>query len=44
MATILQISGATLLSIGVGTIFIPAGIIVSGISLILFGLAIERSN
>lgn len=42
MAIILQITGATILVIGVGTISIPAGIILSGASLILFGLAYER--
>jgi hypothetical protein len=42
MAIILQIVGATILTIGVGTISIPAGIILSGVSLILFGLAYER--
>jgi hypothetical protein len=42
MAIILQIAGAVILNVGVGIISLPAGIILSGITLILFGLAYER--
>jgi hypothetical protein len=42
VATIAQIAGAIAISVGVGFIFIPAGIIFAGIFSILFGIAIER--
>lgn len=42
MATSLQVAGATAITIGVGLIYIPAGLIVGGIFLVLFGLAAER--
>lgn len=44
MGTILQIIGAVSITIGIGIIFPPAGIIVGGISFLLFGIALERSN
>ena len=37
-----QVAGAIAVSIGVGLIFIPAGIIVGGLFAILFGIALER--
>lgn len=37
-----QVAGAIAVSVGVGLIFIPAGIIVGGIFSILFGIALER--
>ena len=40
-ATILQIAGFAILTIGVGILALPLGIIVGGIAVILFGLAIE---
>jgi hypothetical protein len=42
MATILQITGAAILSLGVGLLSIPAGLIVAGAFTILFGIAIDR--
>jgi hypothetical protein len=42
VASVAQIVGAILTSVGVGLIFIPAGIIIGGIFSILFGIAIER--
>ena len=42
MATILQVAGASAISIGAGLIFIPAGVILAGVFAILFGLAAER--
>jgi hypothetical protein len=42
MGTALQIAGAIAISVGVGLIFIPAGIVVGGIFSVLFGLAAER--
>jgi hypothetical protein len=37
-----QVAGAIAVSVGIGLIFIPAGIIVGGIFSILFGIALER--
>jgi hypothetical protein len=42
-ATILQIAGATLLSIGAALIYLPLGIILAGTAALLFGIAMERS-
>lgn len=42
LATILQIAGAALVTVGVGLIFLPAGFIVGGAAVILFGVAMER--
>jgi hypothetical protein len=42
IATILQAAGATVISVGFGLIFAPAGIIIAGVFAILFGLSLER--
>jgi uncharacterized membrane protein len=42
MGTSLQIAGAVAVTLGVGLMFIPAGLIVGGVFLVLFGLAAER--
>jgi uncharacterized membrane protein len=42
MGTSLQIAGAVAVTLGVGLMFIPAGLIVGGVFLVLFGLATER--
>jgi hypothetical protein len=44
MSTILQAVGATVITIGVAIVFVPAGLIVGGTFLVLFGLALERTN
>lgn len=44
MATILQAVGATVITIGVGLIYLPAGLIVGGLSAVVFGVAMERIN
>lgn len=44
LATGLQIAGIAVIALGVGFIFIPAGIIIAGIGALLFGLALERGN
>ena len=44
MSTILQAVGATVITIGVGLIYFPAGLIVGGTFAVLFGLAMERDN
>ena len=38
----MQIAGAVAVTLGVGLMFIPAGLIVGGVFLVLFGLAAER--
>lgn len=40
----LQGSGATLISTGAFLLFPPAGLVVAGAFLILFGVAVERRN
>lgn len=42
MSDIVQVSGAALVTIGAGLIFIPAGFIVGGILAILIGISLER--
>lgn len=44
LATILQVAGITLVSVGVGLWFLPAGVVVAGLGLVLFGIAIERGK
>lgn len=44
MATIIQIAGAVITSIGVGMIFVPAGLVLAGVFTIVFGVAMERNN
>lgn len=44
IATASQIAGALAVSIGVGMVFIPAGVVIGGVFAILFGLALERRN
>jgi hypothetical protein len=42
MGTSLQIAGAVAVTFGVALIFVPAGLIIGGLFLVLFGLAAER--
>jgi hypothetical protein len=44
LATVIQVFGITLVSVGVGIAYPPAGIVVAGVGLLLFGLALERSK
>jgi hypothetical protein len=44
LATILQIVGLACISIGFGLFSLPLGIVATGISCILVGLAFERGN
>lgn len=39
-----QVLGALAVSLGVGLIFLPAGVISAGLFSILFGIALERTN
>lgn len=43
MATIIQILGAVTVSVGVGLIYAPIGIILAGVFALAFGVALERS-
>ena len=43
MGTILQILGATLITLGAILLAIPAGFIIAGVFVILFGIATERN-
>ena len=42
IANALQIGGIAAVAIGAGLVFIPAGVIVAGIGLVLFGIVMER--
>jgi uncharacterized membrane-anchored protein YitT (DUF2179 family) len=42
MANVLQIAGALITAVGVGLIFLPAGIILAGVFALAFGIALER--
>jgi hypothetical protein len=44
ISSIIQVAGLLTLSFGIGLIFVPAGITVLGISLVLTGLALERGK
>jgi uncharacterized membrane-anchored protein YitT (DUF2179 family) len=41
-ATLLQIIGFSIFSLGLGLIYMPLGIISAGVGIVLFGLAWER--
>lgn len=39
----MQLTGAALISIGAGLIYLPLGIIIAGAATLTFGIALERS-
>lgn len=41
LANVLQIVGAVIISVGVGLIYAPAGVITLGILAVFFGVALE---
>jgi len=43
MATIIQIIGAATVSIGVGMIWFPLGVVLAGVGTLVFGIALERN-
>ena len=43
-ATILQATGILTISLGAGFIYPPAGLVLLGAGLLVFGIAIERSK
>lgn len=44
IAAIVQILGLTVISVGLGFIYIPAGIVAFGASCVLVGLALEKGK
>ncbi len=44
LETILQASGIAVISVGVSLIFIPAGLVVAGVGVLLFGLALDKGG
>lgn len=44
LPTILQATGIAVISVAVGLIFVPAGLVCAGVGVLLFGLALERSS
>ena len=42
MATILQVAGAVLISVGAALVWLPAGVIIAGDAVLVFGIAMER--
>jgi hypothetical protein len=42
MASSIQIVGALGISVGVGLVYLPAGIIVAGILALVFGISLEK--
>lgn len=41
-ASIIQASGALVASLGVALVYAPAGVILAGVSAVVFGVAMER--
>jgi hypothetical protein len=41
-ANVLQIAGIAAIALGAALVFIPAGVIVAGLGLVLFGIVMER--
>lgn len=44
LAAVLQVAGAVAISVGVGLLSIPAGVIACGVFAVLFGLALSRGD
>lgn len=44
ISSIIQAAGLVIISLGVGLMYVPAGITVLGVSLVLIGLAFERGK
>lgn len=44
MATALQVAGAAAITIGIGIVWLPLGVITGGVFALMFGLAIERQK
>jgi len=44
LPTIFQAAGIAVISVAVGLIYLPAGLVCAGVGVLLFGLALERSK
>lgn len=44
LAIVLQVAGATLISLGAGLVYPPAGVILAGLFAVGFGIALERGR
>lgn len=44
LSTILQAVGISVIALAISLIYIPAGLVVAGTGVLLFGLALERRN
>lgn len=44
IATAVQIAGALTISLGLGLVWFPLGLVAAGTFALLFGLALERNN
>ena len=42
IANALQVAGIAAIALGAALVFIPAGVIVAGLGLVLFGIVMER--
>jgi hypothetical protein len=42
IANVLQIAGIAAIALGAALMFIPAGVVVAGLGLVLFGIVMER--
>lgn len=44
VALISQVAGSAAIAVGVGLVFVPAGVVVAGVFAVLFGIALERRD
>lgn len=44
LATILQVVGVTVISVAVGVVYWPAGLVLAGVGCLLFGLALDKGG
>lgn len=44
MGTLLQVAGAVALVVGIGLLSVPVAVIVGGVVVMLFGVAMERDD
>lgn len=44
MGTLLQVAGAVALVVGIGLLSVPAAVVVGGLVVMLFGVAMERDD
>lgn len=44
ISSIIQAAGLVIISLGIGLMYVPAGITVLGVSFVLIGLAFERGK